>query len=56
MSSQQSGEGEIRRAMVQADVVECMVSLPGQLFSNTQIPVCLWFLSRNKAAGVNGRI
>jgi hypothetical protein len=38
MSSQQSGEGEIRRAMVQADVVECMVALPGQLFSNTQIP------------------
>jgi type I restriction enzyme M protein len=56
MSSQQSGEGEIRRAMVQADVVECMVALPGQLFSNTQIPVCLWFLSRNKAAGENGRI
>ena len=56
MSSQQSGEGEIRRVMVQADVVECMVALPGQLFSNTQIPVCLWFLSRNKAAGENGRI
>ncbi len=56
MSSQQSGEGEIRRAMVQADVVECMVALPGQLFSNTQIPVCLWFLSRNKATGENGRI
>ena len=56
MSSQQSGEGEIRRAMVQADVIECMVALPGQLFSNTQIPVCLWFLSRNKAVGENGRI
>lgn len=56
MSSQQSGEGEIRRAMVKADVVECMVALPGQLFSNTQIPVCLWFLSRNKAAGENGSI
>lgn len=56
MSSQQSGEGEIRRAMVQADVVECMVALPGQLFSNTQIPVCLWFLSRNKAAGENGSV
>jgi type I restriction enzyme M protein len=56
MSSQQSGEGEIRRSMVQADVVECMVALPGQLFSNTQIPVCLWFLSRNKAPGENGRI
>lgn len=56
MSTQQSGEGEIRRDMVQADVVECMVALPGQLFSNTQIPVCLWFLSRNKAAGENGSI
>lgn len=56
MSSQQSGEGEIRRAMVQADVVECMVALPGQLFSNTQIPVCLWFLSKDKAAGGNGSI
>lgn len=56
MSSQQSGEGEIRRAMVQADVVECMVALPSQLFSNTQIPVCLWFLSRNKATGENGSI
>lgn len=56
MSSQQSGEGEIRRAMVQADVVECMVAMPGQLFSNTQIPACLWFLSKDKKAGGNGRI
>lgn len=56
MSSQQSGEGEIRRAMVQADVVECMVALPGQLFSNTQIPACLWFLSKDKAAGGNGKV
>jgi type I restriction enzyme M protein len=56
MASQQSGEGEIRRAMVQADKVECMVALPGQLFSNTQIPVCLWFLSQDKAPGDNGRI
>jgi type I restriction enzyme M protein len=56
MSSQQSGEGEIRRNMVQADVVECMVALPGQLFSNTQIPACLWFLSKDKSAGGNGRI
>jgi type I restriction enzyme M protein len=52
MSSQQSGEGEIRKAMVEADVVECMVALPGQLFSNTQIPACLWFLAANKKAGV----
>lgn len=56
MSSQQSGEGDIRRSMVQADVVECMVALPGQMFSNTQIPVCLWFLSRDKAVGENGSI
>ena len=56
MSSQQSGEGEIRRAMVRSDVVECMVAMPGQLFSNTQIPACLWFLSKDKKAGGNGRI
>ncbi|POA19508.1 restriction endonuclease subunit M [Pseudomonas sp. FW300-N1A1] len=49
MSSSQSGEGEIRRAMVEADVVEVMVALPGQLFLNTQIPACLWFLARQKA-------
>ena len=56
MSSQQSGEGEIRRSMVQADVVECMVTMPGQLFSNTGIPACLWFLASNKQAGQNGTI
>ncbi len=56
MSSQQSGEGEIRRGMVQGDVVECMVALPGQLFSNTQIPACLWFLSRDKRPGQNGSV
>nr|WP_282099152.1 class I SAM-dependent DNA methyltransferase [Thauera aromatica] len=49
MSSNQSGEGEIRRAMVEADVVDCMVALPGQLFYSTQIPACLWFLARNKS-------
>ena len=48
MSSNQSGEGEIRRAIVEADLVDCMVALPGQLFYSTQIPVCLWFLTRNK--------
>ncbi len=48
MSSQQSGEGEIRKALVEADLVDCMVALPGQLFYTTQIPVCLWFLARNK--------
>src|SRR5205807_5571130 len=42
MSSSQSGEGEIRKAIVEADLVDCMVALPGQLFYATQIPVCLW--------------
>jgi len=48
MSSNQSGEGEIRKAIIEADLVDCMVALPGQLFYSTQIPVCLWFLRRNK--------
>ncbi len=48
MSSNQSGEGEIRKAMLEADTVDCMVALPGQLFYSTQIPACLWFLARNK--------
>jgi len=48
MSSNQSGEGDIRRAMIEADAVDCMVALPGQLFYSTQIPACLWFLARNK--------
>lgn len=48
MSSSQSGEGDIRRAMVEADAVDCMIALPGQLFYSTQIPACLWFLARNK--------
>src|SRR5207253_6431310 len=43
-----SGEGEIRKAIVEADLVDCMVALPGQLFYNTQIPVCLWFITRDK--------
>ncbi|WP_374765257.1 class I SAM-dependent DNA methyltransferase [Yunchengibacter salinarum] len=51
MSSAQSGEGEIRRAMVEGDVVDCMIALPGQLFYSTQIPACLWFLSRDKSNG-----
>lgn len=53
MSSNQSGEGQIREAMIRGDVVEVMISLPGQLFLNTPIPVCLWFLTNNKTA--NGR-
>jgi type I restriction enzyme M protein len=48
MSSSQSGEGEIRKNVVEADIVDCMVALPGQLFYSTQIPACLWFLSRDK--------
>lgn len=48
MSSSQNSEGEIRKAMVEADVVEVMVALPGQLFFNTQIPACLWFLAKDK--------
>jgi len=50
MSSNQSGEGDIRRAIIEADLVDCMVALPGQLFYSTQIPVCLWFLAKNKSA------
>lgn len=53
MSSNSGGEGDIRRGMVSDDLVECMVALPSQLFSNTQIPACLWFLSRDKSK--NGR-
>ncbi len=51
MSSNQSGEGDIRKAMLEADVVDCMVALPGQLFYSTQIPACLWFLARDKTPG-----
>lgn len=50
MSSQQSGEGDIRKEMIEKDVVDCMVALPGQLFYSTQIPACLWFLARDKSA------
>lgn len=48
MSSSQSGEGEIRQKIVEADLVDCMVAMPGQLFYSVQIPVCLWFLARDK--------
>jgi type I restriction enzyme M protein len=54
MSSGQSGEGDIRREMVEADIVDCMVALPGQLFYSTQIPACLWFLARDKSNGRAG--
>lgn len=49
MSSRQSGEGEIRAAMVEADLIACMVALPPQLFRTTQIPACLWFLAKDKS-------
>ena len=52
MSSNTSGEGEIRRKIIEADLVDCMVALPGQLFYTTPIPVCLWFLARNKGNSV----
>jgi type I restriction enzyme M protein len=51
MSSNQSGEGEIRKNIIEADLVDCMVALPGQLFYSTQIPVCLWFIARDKKKG-----
>lgn len=51
MSSNQSGEGEIRRSLIEADLVDCMVALPGQLFYSTQIPACLWFLARDRRNG-----
>ena len=47
MSSNQSGEGDIRKALIENDLVECMIALPGQLFYSTQIPVCLWFLKKS---------
>jgi len=50
LSTQQSGEGEIRKAIVEADLVDCIVALPGQLFFTTQIPVCLWFLAKDRSA------
>jgi type I restriction enzyme M protein len=51
MSSNQAGEGNIRKAIIEADLVDCMVALPGQLFYCTQIPVCLWFIARDKKNG-----
>jgi len=51
MSTNTSSEGEIRKNMIEADLVDCMIALPGQLFYTTQIPVCLWFVTRNKKNG-----
>jgi len=56
MSSSQNNEGVIRAAMVDADVVEVMIALPGQLFFNTQIPACLWFLAKSKPAARKGQV
>jgi len=50
MSGTSGGEGEIRKSLVENDLVECMVALPGQLFTNTQIPACIWFLTKDKTA------
>ena len=51
MSSNQSGEGEIRKSLIEANLVDCIIALPGQLFRSTQIPACLWFLSRARRNG-----
>jgi len=48
MSSNTNNEGAIRKKLIEEDLVECMVALPGQLFTNTQIPACIWFLTKNK--------
>lgn len=55
MSSNTNNEGEIRKRLIEADLVECMVALPGQLFTNTQIPACIWFLTKSKSPSPAGR-
>jgi type I restriction enzyme M protein len=50
LTSNTSGEGDIRKAIIEADLVDCIIALPGQLFYTTPIPACLWFLTRNKGA------
>lgn len=50
MSSNTNNEGAIRKKLIEEDLIECMVALPGQLFTNTQIPACIWFLTKNKGA------
>jgi type I restriction enzyme M protein len=52
MSSNTNNEGQIRKALIEADLIECMVALPGQLFTNTQIPACIWFLTKDKSNGL----
>jgi hypothetical protein len=56
MSSNQSGEGDIRRALIEADLVDCMVALPGQLFYSMPIPVCLWSLLKTMSLRICARI
>ena len=56
MSSNSNGEGDIRRQIVEADLVSCMVALPTQLFRSTGIPVCLWFFAKDKTAGAQGSV
>lgn len=55
MSSNTNNEGEIRKALIEADLIECMVALPGQLFTNTQIPACIWFLTKDKSTKADRR-
>ena len=55
MSTNTSGEGEIRKKLIENDHVDCMIALPGQLFYTTQIPVCLWFITKNKSANRKGK-
>ncbi|OBG13669.1 restriction endonuclease subunit M [Mycolicibacterium celeriflavum] len=56
MSSNSNGEGDIRAQIVEADLVSCMIALPTQLFRSTGIPVCLWFFTKDKAAGKQGSV
>lgn len=56
MSSNSNGEGDMRRRIVEADLVSCMVALPTQLFRSTGIPVCLWFFAKDKTSGAQGAI
>src|SRR5690606_22851873 len=51
LTSKNSGEGEIRQKLIEADLIDCIVNLPGKIFLNTQIPACLWFLAKNKTNG-----
>jgi type I restriction enzyme M protein len=53
MSSSTNNEGTIRQTLIEKDLIECMVALPGQLFTNTQIPACIWFLTKNKSTRID---